>query len=100
MHTHTHARMHTCTHVHTHTYTHACTHAHTYTYVHIYMHTHAHIHIHIYIYTYILKIYKNANLRKEVRIAIKVRETSSLLESVRNSYVAIMHHTVTVSPNM
>ena len=34
---------------------------------------------------------KNSNLRKEVGIAIKSKETSSQFESVRNSYVAIMH---------
>ena len=31
---------------------------------------------------------KNSNLRKEVGIAIKSKETSSQFESVRNSYVA------------
>ena len=35
-------------------------------------------------------MYKNSNLRKEVGIAIKSKETSSQFESVRNSYVAIM----------
>ena len=35
------------------------------------------------------KMYKNSNLRKEVGIAIKSKETSSQFESVRNSYVAI-----------
>ena len=38
---------------------------------------------------------KNSNLRKEVGIAIKSKETSSQFESVRNSYVAIMHQPVT-----
>ena len=33
---------------------------------------------------------KNLNLRKEVGIAIKSKETSSQFESVRNSYVAII----------
>ena len=33
------------------------------------------------------KMYKNSNLRKEVGIAIKSKETSSQFESVRNSYV-------------
>ena len=37
---------------------------------------------------------KNSNLRKEVGIAIKSKETSSQFESVRNSYVAIMHQPV------
>ena len=43
---------------------------------------------------------KNSNLRKEVGIAIKSKETSSQFESVRNSYVAIMHQSVTVCSNM
>ena len=33
-------------------------------------------------------VLKNSNLRKEVGIAIKSKETSSQFESVRNSYVA------------
>ena len=33
-------------------------------------------------------MYKNLNLRKEVGITIKIKETSSQLELVRNSYVA------------
>ena len=37
---------------------------------------------------------KNLNLRKEVGIAIKSKETSSQFESVRNCYVAIMHQPV------
>ena len=40
------------------------------------------------------------NLRKEVGIAIKSKETSSYLKLVRNSYVAIMHQPVTVSSNI
>ena len=43
---------------------------------------------------------KNSNLRKEVEIAIKSKETSSQFESVRNSYVAIMHQPVTVCSTM
>ena len=39
---------------------------------------------------------KNSNLRKEVGIAIKSKETSSQFESVRNSYVAIMHQPITI----
>ena len=39
---------------------------------------------------------KNSNLRKEVGIAIKSKETSSQIESIRNSYVAIMHQPVTI----
>ena len=35
-----------------------------------------------------LKMYKNLNLRKEVGIAIKSKETSIQLELVRKSYVA------------
>ena len=45
-------------------------------------------------------MYKSLNLRKEVRIAIKSKETSSQLELVRNSYVAIMHQPVTISLTM
>ena len=45
-------------------------------------------------------IYKNSNLRKEVGIAIKSKETSSQFESVRNSYVAIMHQPVTICSTM
>ena len=43
---------------------------------------------------------KNSNLRKEVGIAIKSKETSSQFESVRNSYVAIMHQPVTIGLTM
>ena len=43
---------------------------------------------------------KNLNLRKEIGITIKSKETNSLLKAVRNSYVTIMHHPVTGSPNM
>ena len=43
---------------------------------------------------------KNLSLRKEVGIATKSKETSSQLESVRNSYKAIMHHPVTISSNV
>ena len=46
------------------------------------------------------KVYKKSNLRKEVGITIKSKETSSQLEPVRNSYVAIMYQPVTVSSNM
>ena len=45
-------------------------------------------------------MYKNSNLRKEVGIAIKSKETSSQFESVRNSYVAIMHQPVTICSTM
>ena len=40
---------------------------------------------------------KNSNLRKEVGIAIKIKETSSQLEPIRHSCVAVMHQPVTVS---
>ena len=43
---------------------------------------------------------KNSNLRKEVEIAIKSKETSSQFGSVRNSYVAIMHQPVTICSTM
>ena len=43
---------------------------------------------------------KISNLRKEVGIAIKSKETSSQFESVRNSYVAIMHQPVTICSTM
>ena len=43
---------------------------------------------------------KNSNWRKEVGIAIKSKETSSQFESVRNSYVAIMHQPVTICSTM
>ena len=46
------------------------------------------------------KMYKNWNLRKEVGITIKSKETSSQFESVRNSYVAIMHQPVTICSTM
>ena len=44
-----------------------------------------------------IRYIKNSNLRKEVGIAIKSKETSNQLESVRNSYVAIVHQPGTVS---
>ena len=53
----------------------------------IYIHIHIHTHTHIYIYIY-TRCIKNSNLRKEVGIAIKSKETNSQFESVRNSYVA------------
>ena len=43
---------------------------------------------------------KNSNLRKEVGIAIKSKETRSQFESVRNSYAAIMHQPVTICSTM
>ena len=43
---------------------------------------------------------KNSNFRKEVGITIKSKETSSQLELVRNSYVAIMYQPVTISSTM
>ena len=43
------------------------------------------------------KIYKKSNLRKEVVIAIKSKETTSQLEPIRNSYAVIMHQPVTVT---
>ena len=45
-------------------------------------------------------MYKKSNLRKEVGIAIKGKETSSQFELVRNSYVAIMHQPVTICSTM
>ena len=51
-------------------------------------------------YKIVYKMYKNSNLRKEVGIAIKSKETSSQFESVRNSYVAIMHQPVTICSTM
>ena len=48
----------------------------------------------------ITRCIKNSNLRKEVGIAIKSKETSSQFESVRNSYVAIIHQPVTVCSTM
>ena len=39
---------------------------------------------------------KNSNLRKEIGITIKSKETSNQFESVRNNYVAIMHQPVTI----
>ena len=39
------------------------------------------------LYYFIYKMLKNFNLRKEVEIAIKSKETSSQLELVRNSHV-------------
>ena len=53
--------------------------------------------VQITVYSYILtRCIKNSNLRKEVGIAIKSKETRSQFKSVRNSYVAIMHQPVTV----
>ena len=49
---------------------------------------------------YITRCIKNSNLRKEVEITIKSKETSSHLQPVRNSYVAIMHQPVTISSTM
>ena len=46
------------------------------------------------------KIYLNSNLRKEVGITIKRKETSSQLKHTRNSCVAIMHQPVTISSTM
>ena len=43
---------------------------------------------------------KTLNLRREVGIAIKSKETSSQLELIRNSYVTVMHQAVTVSSTM
>ena len=46
---------------------------------------------------------KNSNLRKEVGITRKSKETSTQVELVRNSYVAnleIMHQPVTISSTM
>ena len=42
---------------------------------------------------------KILNLRKEVGIALKSKETSNQLKPVRNSYVAIMHQPVIVRSN-
>ena len=42
---------------------------------------------------------KILNLKKEVWIAIKSKETSSQLELVRNRYVTILHQPVNVSSN-
>ena len=42
---------------------------------------------------------KNFNLKKEVGIAMKSKETSSQLELVRNSYIAIMHQPIIDSSN-
>ena len=50
--------------------------------------------------TTITRCIKNLNLRKEVGIAIKSKETSSQFESVRNSYVVIMHQPVTICSTM
>ena len=51
---------------------------------------------------HITRCMKNLNLRKEVGIVIKSKETSSYsqFESVRNSYVAIMYHPVTICSTM
>ena len=43
---------------------------------------------------------KISNLRKEVGITIKSKETSSQLKPVRNSNVAIMYQPVTISSKM
>ena len=48
----------------------------------------------------VIRYIKNSNLRKEVGIAIKSKETSSQFESVRNSYVAVMHQPVTICSTM
>ena len=45
-------------------------------------------------------MYKKFEFEREVGIAIKSKETSSQFESVRNSYVAIMHQPVTVCSTM
>ena len=45
-------------------------------------------------------IYKDFNLKKEVGIALKSKETSSQLELVRNSYVTTMHQPITDSSNI
>ena len=47
-----------------------------------------------------VKMYKKFEFEREVGIAIKSKETSSQFESVRNSYVAIMHQPVTVCSTM
>ena len=39
------------------------------------------------------------NLKNEVGIAIKSKETSSQIEPARNSHVTIMHQLVTISSN-
>ena len=49
---------------------------------------------------YLQDIQKKFEFEREVGIAIKSKETSSLLEPVRNTYVTIMHQPVTVSSNM
>ena len=79
-HTHTNPCTHTCTHT--------CTHAHT----HIYIETI----LRIYVLTWFLKF----KFEKEVGITLKGKETSSQLEQVRNSYVAIINQPVTVSSKM
>ena len=60
------------------------------------------LYLHIYMATSVLCTIciKNSNLRKEVGIAIKSKETSSQFESVRNSYVAIIHQPVTICSTM
>ena len=55
---------------------------------------------HVMCTTMFTRCIKNSNLRREVGIAIKSKETSSQFESVRNSYVAIMHQPVTVCSTM
>ena len=62
--------------------------------------THSYIHALIYVDTVYTRCIKNLNLRKELGIAIKSKETSSQFESVRNSYVAIMHQPVTICSTM
>ena len=52
MHTHTYARMYTCTHTHTHMLTHICTYVHADTNTHMCTHTHTNTHMHIYMYMY------------------------------------------------
>ena len=61
---------------------------------------HAYNSLQIYSYLIVTRCIKNSNLRREVGIAIKSKETSSQFESVRNSYVAIMHQPVTVCSTM
>ena len=39
------------------------------------------------------------NLKKEVGIVIKSKETSSQIEPARNSHVTIMHQIITISSN-
>ena len=46
------------------------------------------------------KMYKKFEFEKGSRDRNKSKETSSQFESVRNSYVAIMHQPVTISSTM